>query len=283
MAALDFPASPTNGQVYGNYIYSTSKGAWQAKPITGKVTTSATAPSAPTNGDEWFNTNDGNLYVYYTDVDGSQWVQVKSDATLSSTLGNRVTTLETYPSGMVPVIPTSVSVASGSASVNSAGTITFTGASSISINGVFTSAYRNYKVVYNARNTANNTQSSWLRLRGAGADVVTNYIYQGPDGVINSAGTNSNASTGGWNSNAMLVGYFAPTSGSGTIEIMEPAVAASTGFHNTSQCLNSSTNAFYSRLVQGENSIGSSYDGFTIYPQADSITGTFTIYGYRNQ
>lgn len=92
--ALDFPSSPTNGQVYGNFIYSTAKGAWQAKPITGKVTTSATAPSTPTNGDEWFNTNDGNLYVYYTDVDGSQWVQVKSDATLSSTLGNRVTSLE---------------------------------------------------------------------------------------------------------------------------------------------------------------------------------------------
>lgn len=280
--ALDFPSSPTNGQVYGNFIWSTAKGAWQAKPITGKVTTSATAPSAPSNGDEWFNTNDGNIYVYYTDVDGSQWVQVSSDATLSSTLGNRVTILESKPSGLVPIIPTSVSVASGSASVNSTGTVTFTGASSISINGVFTSAYRNYRVVYNARNAAANTQSSWVRLRNAGTDVSTNYIWQGPDGVINSAGTNSNSSVGGWNSNGMLIGYVTPTSGSGTVEIMEPAIAASTGFHCASQGLNSSTNAFYTRLVQGENSIGSSYDGFTMYPQADSITGTFTIYGYRN-
>jgi hypothetical protein len=94
MAALDFPSSPTNGQVYGNFMWSSSKGAWQAKPITGKVTTSATAPATPSNGDEWFNTNDGNIYVYYTDVDGSQWVQVSSDATLSSTLGTRVEALE---------------------------------------------------------------------------------------------------------------------------------------------------------------------------------------------
>ena len=144
---LDFPPSPANGQVYANWVYSTSKAAWQAKPITGKVTTSSVAPSTPDNGDEWFNTEDGNLYVYYTDVDGSQWVQVKSDATLSSTLGNRVTTLESYPTGLVDIAPSSVTVGSGSATVNSSGVVTFTGSSSVSLNGVFSSTYSNYKIV----------------------------------------------------------------------------------------------------------------------------------------
>jgi hypothetical protein len=76
---LDFPASPTDGQVYGNWIYSTSKGAWQAKPlVSAKTVTSDVPPSSPANGDQWFNTVDSTLYIYYTDVDGSQWVESRA-------------------------------------------------------------------------------------------------------------------------------------------------------------------------------------------------------------
>lgn len=40
----------------------------------GSITNSATPPVSPSNGDLWFNTENGILYVYYTDDDGSQWV-----------------------------------------------------------------------------------------------------------------------------------------------------------------------------------------------------------------
>lgn len=40
------------------------------------ITTSNTAPLSPTNGDAWFNTEDGALYIYYSDVDSNQWVGV---------------------------------------------------------------------------------------------------------------------------------------------------------------------------------------------------------------
>ena len=43
---------------------------------TSAYTSSATAPSSPVAGDGWFNTETGKVYVYYTDVDGSQWVEV---------------------------------------------------------------------------------------------------------------------------------------------------------------------------------------------------------------
>lgn len=43
------------------------------------VTVSATAPSTPENGDMWWNSNDGQLYIYYTDADTSQWVIATSD------------------------------------------------------------------------------------------------------------------------------------------------------------------------------------------------------------
>ncbi len=95
MAAMDFPSSPTNGQVYGNYVYSTSKGAWQANPVTSEVAViSPTAPSNPKAGDIWYNSDDGCTYVYYYDGDSYQWVASRNDATFSSTLGPRVDTLE---------------------------------------------------------------------------------------------------------------------------------------------------------------------------------------------
>jgi hypothetical protein len=117
--ALNFPSSPTNNQVFDNWIYSSAKGAWEAKPLTaGVATPSPTAPLAPKQGDLWYNTEDGNTYVWYTDVDGSQWVQLKSDATLSSTLGTRVEALE----GQAPGTPGQPrAVATGSANISQTG------------------------------------------------------------------------------------------------------------------------------------------------------------------
>ena len=82
MAALDFPASPTNGQVYGNWIWSSDKNAWKAKPLTpGQAQPSATPPANPSNGDQWYNTIDGVLYIYYNDGNSSQWVESRSAIT----------------------------------------------------------------------------------------------------------------------------------------------------------------------------------------------------------
>jgi len=82
MAALDFPTSPTNGQVYGNFIWSTTKDAWQAKPlVSAKTVTSDVAPGTPQDGDQWFNTVDGTLYIYVVDVDGGQWVESQAPIT----------------------------------------------------------------------------------------------------------------------------------------------------------------------------------------------------------
>lgn len=279
MAALDFPASPTNGQVYANWIYSTAKGAWQAKPITGKVTTSATAPSAPSNGDEWFNTNDGNLYVYYTDIDGSQWVQVKSDATLSSTLGNRVELLEAKPSGLVPIIPSSVTLGSGSGSVAADGLVTFSGASNVSIDGVFTSAYTNYRVV--AHNlTGSNATDMNARFRASGA-TITNSVYYTAAALQRADAVSSVYS--GFNG----IGYtsLAPV----TIEvgwsafvwdIYQPAVSStqttsnfySTGYQNYIQNRNGNVTFNQTQAV----------DGFNLFPNSTSnLGGKIKIYGYR--
>ena len=40
------------------------------------VTTSDAAPSSPSDGDLWYNTNAGGLFVYYQDANSAQWVEV---------------------------------------------------------------------------------------------------------------------------------------------------------------------------------------------------------------
>ena len=55
-------------------LYFTNVRAQDATP--GRVTASATIPTSPTNGDGWLDTEDGILYIYMSDVDTSQWIQV---------------------------------------------------------------------------------------------------------------------------------------------------------------------------------------------------------------
>lgn len=104
--ALDFPSNPTNGQLdaTGNWKWNATKGVWQsiAQTITPTIV-SPTKPLSGTNGDLWFNTTDGTMFVYYDDGSGSpsaQWVQVKANSALEASYATRLAVLEstlTFP------------------------------------------------------------------------------------------------------------------------------------------------------------------------------------------
>ncbi|QIN96939.1 hypothetical protein [Synechococcus phage S-H34] len=61
---------------------------------TSSVTVSATAPVGPTAGDMWWNSDDGNLYIYYQDADTTQWVPSNSvgGGFVNATVGANVPT-----------------------------------------------------------------------------------------------------------------------------------------------------------------------------------------------
>lgn len=42
----------------------------------GSITVSSTAPSEPSEGDLWFDPDDGRTYVFYSDYDNDQWVEI---------------------------------------------------------------------------------------------------------------------------------------------------------------------------------------------------------------
>ena len=78
--ATNFPNSPSNGATHTfggtTYTYNSSRGVWQAAGGGASVTTDDTAPSSPSDGDLWWDSDGGKMYVYYEDADSSQWVSV---------------------------------------------------------------------------------------------------------------------------------------------------------------------------------------------------------------
>lgn len=91
LADVSVPA-PSDGQVLG---WVAANNQWEAINQSGgsggggSVTVSATAPSSPSSGDQWYNTDDGRTYIYFTDTGGSsQWADQSPQAPAAQNLGD---------------------------------------------------------------------------------------------------------------------------------------------------------------------------------------------------
>jgi hypothetical protein len=275
MPALDFPSSPTNGQIYEQYTYDSTKGAWRvtANPAA-TVVSSPTAPSSPVSGNLWLNTNDGVLFVYYNDGDTSQWVEVKSNTASGSTVAARVDALEladttTNRAGLVPVIPTSVSVASGTATVLSDGAIQVTNATNISIFGCFSNTYKNYRFVMNTTNTVAGAPPALTYVRfitGTTVNTTNSYPYT----VFYSQGTGYGNSAGSGANNLAVLGYARDFDGT----IHTPFDSANATYVN-------GLGGYGQTIILSNFGFGAaqSFDGIQFFN--NTFTGVFRFYGYR--
>lgn len=221
--AIDFPSSPTNGMVWGNYIYDSSITAWRN-----------------------VNTDTG------------------------------IGTLNAM--GLKNVVPTSISVGSGSASVNSNGTVSFSGASSISLNGCFTSTYESYKIIFKvASGTA--TSQVRFRLRAAGTDQTGSSLW---GGVIGSHSNTTQAFSGVQTFFALgdMANSTNPTLTS-EVTLHYPQVAKVKGM--TANIFFDNGSTVYGGSWGGEYQIATSCDGISFFmANAGNMTGTVQIYGLTN-
>lgn len=206
---------------------------------------------------------------------GTAWVSVASEVESLATYATQ-SYADNTP-GMRLVVPTSVAVGSGSGSVGTSGTVTFSSASSVSLNSCFTSAYRNYKIVLNFSST--NDAYLQARLRASGSDNSTSnygsaFNYQSltlsnPTGDVNATATQTS-----WTKVAY---HPANNDHSVMLEIFQPQITSKTtgvGFQSRSDAV-----FIYTGLLhQGS----SSFDGITFIPGAGTITGTIQVYGYKN-
>lgn len=69
----------TSGVLDGQtLVYDDASSTWIAGEGGSSFEISETAPEGAEAGDVWYNSATGKTYIYYTDVDGSQWVEIAS-------------------------------------------------------------------------------------------------------------------------------------------------------------------------------------------------------------
>jgi hypothetical protein len=167
------------------------------------------------------------------------------------------------------ITPSSVS---GSGVSLNGSQVVFTAATSVSVNGVFSTTYDNYLVVFNG---VSNTSDYALnfRLRASGSDASgSNYTYQrilADSTSVTGARTSSQTNT--------RVGTVSASLYSGShIYLYGPALAQPTAIRNVDvEGVSSARIADYAST----HSLLSIYDGFTIYPNENAINGALTVYG----
>jgi hypothetical protein len=206
---------------------------------------------------------------------GSAWVSVATE--VESLAGFATQSYADNTPGMKLVVPTSVAVGSGTGSVDTIGNVTFSGASSISLNGCFSSVYDNYKMIItiDSISAANALQG---RLRASGTDLSTT-VYKRWYFLVRNAGTSGFGSD--TNNVIYLNDYGASRKDAFAVEIYNPFRTANQKYFTIPDAqTESSGQGWLSSRTQVDNT--TSYDGFSIIPSSGTITGTVRVYGYKD-
>jgi hypothetical protein len=177
---------------------------------------------------------------------------------------------ELTASGLVPVAPSSVEIATGSGSL-SGYTTTFTGATSVSLNGVFTAGYDNYLLILPMVSLTSSSAETQMRFRASGTDATSsNYFFQQLFSATATTGSSSSTTTyltiqgsGGLTSFAQVL-------------IMKPFSASPTGYRSDGYV---GTPQGLQRW--GVHNLSTSYDGLTLTFSAGTASGTVSVYGYH--
>ena len=148
------------------------------------------------------------------------------------------------------------------------------GASAVNFNSCFTSTYQNYVIYFNLIGTT--TANLCMRLRNAGSDITaSNYDYFGQS--ILSTGT-----TGAWFGAAGTLWYpnkISSTRTTGNIQIFNPKETSTTT--GNSQSTDAAATDRYTTMGF-TYSASASNDGFSLFPDAGTFTGTVRVYGIAN-
>lgn len=271
------PSTPYAGQVIyetdSKLTWTYASGAWKLDTGIQPVVASAAARNAifpsPVVGDSVWRSDLGYVETYYAAA-GSP---ARAAGWYSGQDG-----------GLVPITPASVAVGSGSATVSGNGLITFTGANQLTLNGIFSTTFRNYRVILTPTATTGSSSMDYnMRFTVGGVhNTTTNYFYGGY-----SANQTTVSALPGYSQTLVKIGPAHPGSSdawmtSSTVDIYHPMDSSigTTGFVDAFGWDGPPLRKYNLGFVQNQKI---SFDGVTIWADGNpNVSGTIQVYGYRN-
>lgn len=179
--------------------------------------------------------------------------------------------------GISLITPTSIANTGGTSSISTTGAVTFTSASAISLNGIFSSTYRNYRAIVNFSGSTAGTLG--LRFRTSGTDNTNGtpsgyywaggYLYQ--QGSITSNSSNYNS--------IGRVARYDTGPGATTFDIMDPFIS---GAATSTFGLSTGGGANWESLMNYYADGSIIFDGLSLIASTGTITGVVRVYGYKN-
>jgi hypothetical protein len=188
----------------------------------------------------------------------------------------------TKSDGLIPINPATVTLAptSSAGTFDSIGELSFSAASTIIVNNVFTSQFRNYKIFINITGVSSGLPALLLRYRAGATTNLSSVYFQG--GIISrSNGTGGNNYASNADSQHYLAG-LAPSNPQSPIEltVFNPFPTQPTSYVAHSQGIDGGVYSFFS--AGGQHNSSTSFDGFEIRVLSGNITGTLSVYGINS-
>jgi hypothetical protein len=154
-------------------------------------------------------------------------------------------------------------------------TTSFTSATTVAVDNVFTSAYQNYQIVIEG--TGSSAAGCTMQLRVGGVASVLTYNWSGLEVTTGAGPTRQGAITQpSWKIGTITDNF------TGNIQIANPNLARRTNFISTNAAYSSSLTDNWTSYFTGGHNTATAYDGFQIISASPSISGTIRTYGLRN-
>jgi hypothetical protein len=156
-------------------------------------------------------------------------------------------------------------------------TTTFTAQSTVSLNNIFTTAYDNYRIMFECIGSTT-SQNVGARLRVAGSDsTASSYHQQIGEFVGTSASAFRESSANIWN-RISTANSTSPTLAN--IDIANPALSRFTTVINNRQVEPTATTQI--QLIGSAFANTTLFDGISFIVASGTMSGTVRVYGYRN-
>ena len=162
--------------------------------------------------------------------------------------------------------------------VRISGETAFSAASSVTLDGVFTSTYRNYKLVVNY--TTSGAAGVRIRVRAGGTSVTTTTYNEQTFTSSNTTNTGSRGASG----TSVVLGFNTGGTFPSSFDAMiyNPQIATPTTFFSNCAQQDGAMTVPIIAIASGNNSNSTSYDGFELLLSSGTMTGNYTLYGLAN-